>query len=294
MRNPDIWQNIHSLDPGELWETHLLLKQNLVAFVRRRLVRQAALRGETLQDPQNFLDPGRLTIGFSRRFATYKRATLLLDQPERLLKLLGDPAKPVQLIFAGKAHPRDDGGKGLIQHLVHLSTDPRFRGRLVFVEDYDIGVGRTLVQGVDVWLNNPERPLEACGTSGMKVLLNGGLNLSVLDGWWAEAYDGTNGFAIGNGVVHRNAEVQRQRDAADLYATLEQVVVPRFYDRGPDGLPKAWLQAMKRTISSLGWRFSAARMMGDYVRECYLPASGSTSCEMGSQVSLVTVNRRRN
>jgi starch phosphorylase len=294
MRYLEIWQNIQMMDDGELWETHLLLKQNLVRFVRHRLAAQAALRGEILPQPDRFLDPGALTIGFSRRFATYKRATLLLDQPDRLLKLINDPVRPIQFIFAGKAHPRDDGGKSLIQHISQLARDPRFHGRLVFVEDYDIGVARTLVQGVDVWLNNPERPLEACGTSGMKVLLNGGLNFSVLDGWWAEAYDGSNGFAIGNGLIHRDGGVQRQRDAADLYETLEQVIIPRFFDRGADGLPRAWLFNMKRTIASLGWRFSAARMMSDYMRECYLPASGATSCDMGSQENLVVANRRRN
>jgi starch phosphorylase len=293
MRNPEIWSNVNTLDDGELWETHLLLKQNLVAYVRQRLELQASLRNEKVKDVAKILNPHNLTIGFSRRFATYKRATLLLQDTDRLLKLVNDPARPVQFVFAGKAHPADEGGKALIQKIVELSRDPKFAGRLVFVEDYDINIARVLVQGVDVWLNNPQRPLEACGTSGMKVAMNGGLNLSILDGWWAEAYDGGNGFAIGSGLVHVDAEVQRARDSESLYQALEKLVIPKFFDRGPDGIPRGWMQMMKRTIYSLGWRFSAARMVSDYLRECYLAASGVTSCEMGGAQPIQVVSNRR-
>jgi starch phosphorylase len=186
----------------------------------------------------------------------------------------------VQFIFAGKAHPKDEPGKKLIQQIFTMSRDPEMKGRLVFVEDYDIGIARQLVQGVDVWLNNPERPLEACGTSGMKVAMNGGLNCSILDGWWDEAYDGKNGFAIGNGLIHADGAVQRKRDAEDLYQVMEKELVPLYYNRGFDGIPREWVKRMKRTMISLGWRYSAARMIKDYFETCYLPAAGADSCGM--------------
>jgi starch phosphorylase len=282
MSRPEEMARIRQFDEGELWETHQFLKHNLVQFVRERLVKQAALRGEKVPDADKYLDPRALTIGFSRRFATYKRATLLFEDVERLLKIVNHAQKPVQFIFAGKAHPRDEGGKRLIQSIVAFSQEARFNHRLVFLEDYDIGIARTLVQGVDVWLNNPERPLEACGTSGMKVAMNGNLNCSILDGWWAEGFDGGNGFAIGNGIIHSDGDVQRKRDSADLYDVLEKRLVPLYYDRGLDGLPRQWARMMKHTLLSLSWRFSAARMVSDYMRESYLPAAGATSCDMGS------------
>jgi starch phosphorylase len=194
--------------------------------------------------------------------------------------MINDPARPVQFIFAGKAHPKDEPGKQLIQRIANLRHDPRFSGRIVFVEDYDINVCRHMIQGVDVWLNNPRRPLEASGTSGEKVILNGGLNLSVLDGWWAEAYDGTNGFAISKGTNHIDEKQTDRRDAESLYATLEQEVVPMYYDRDVDGLPRAWIKRMMNSIGSLAWRFSAHRMVMDYTRACYLPAAGGLSCDM--------------
>ena len=187
---------------------------------------------------------------------------------------------PVQLIFAGKAHPLDSPGKALLQRVARLTRDPRFLGKIVFVEDYDIDVGRHLVQGVDVWLNNPRRPLEACGTSGQKVVLNGGLNLSVLDGWWAEAYDGLNGFAIGHGQTHSSTDMHDSRDASALLTVLCKEVVAQYYDRDRDGLPREWIARMKRAIRTLGWRFSADRMVQDYVLKAYIPAAGGTSSEM--------------
>ena len=283
MGEPEAWQEIHELDPGELWETHQGLKNLMLTFVRRRLSRQCRRRGESdecVELARNTLEPDVLTIGFARRFATYKRAGLILDDPDRLDAILNDPDRPVQIIFAGKAHPADEPGKELIKQIATLRNDPRFANKIAFVEDYDINVCRHLIQGVDVWLNNPRRPLEASGTSGQKVVLNGGLNLSVLDGWWAEAYDGTNGFAIGTGTSHSSDEMSDQRDLADLYRVLENEVVPLFYTRDIDGLPRNWIQRMMNSISSLAWRFSAHRMVMDYASNAYLPAAGGVSCDM--------------
>jgi starch phosphorylase len=277
---PEVWGNIERVNDGELWETHQLLKGRLLDFVRRRAARQCERRGEppeAVAEARQALSLEALTIGFGRRFATYKRANLILADLDRLARLVNNPILAVQLVFAGKAHPRDEPGKQVLQLAARLSRDPRFAGRLVFVEDYDINVARHLVQGVDVWLNTPRRPLEASGTSGQKVVLNGGLNLSVLDGWWAEAYDGSNGFAIGRGEAHSSAEVQDRRDAATLYQTLEEEVIPLYYDRDYQGLPRAWIARMKRAIRTLGWRFNADRMVMDYVRQCYLPAAGGLS-----------------
>ncbi len=215
--DPAIWEGIENVDDGELWETHLHLKSRLLDFVRHRAVEQAERRGESpemLQRLGRVLSPDALTIGFARRFATYKRANLILADIERLASMVNDPKRPVQFIFAGKAHPRDEPGKRVLQQIAKLMRDTEFADKFVFVEDYDINVGRHFVQGVDVWLNNPRRPLEASGTSGQKVVLNGGLNLSVLDGWWAEAYDGLNGFAIGTGqnpLQHERSRHPRRR-----------------------------------------------------------------------------------
>ena len=198
-----------------------------------------------------------------------------------LAELVNDPERPVQMIFAGKAHPADEPGKQLIQRIANLRHDPRFAGRIVFVEDYDINVCRHLVQGVDVWLNNPRRPLEASGTSGQKVVLNGGLNLSILDGWWAEAYDGTNGFAIGKGRSHvRRRDHRRARLRVALSRCSNNEVIPLFYDRDVDGLPHKWIQMMMNSISTLAWRFSADRMVMDYTISAYVPAAGGLSCDM--------------
>jgi starch phosphorylase len=281
--DPATWAGVAGIDDGELWETHQVLKGRLLAFVRRRAARQCERRGEppdAVEEAGQALSLEALTIGFARRFATYKRCTLILRDRERLARLVSDPVLPVQLVFAGKAHPHDEPGKQMLREVARLSVDPRLAGRVVFVEDYDIDVARHLVQGVDVWLNNPRRPLEACGTSGQKVVLNGGLNLSVPDGWWAEAYDGSNGFTIGRGDTHASAEVQDARDAEALYQALERVVIPLYYDRDFDGLPRAWIARMKRAIRTLGWRFHSDRMVVDYVRRCYLPAAGGLSCDM--------------
>ena len=280
----EIWAGIENVDDGELWETHLSLKSRLVEFVRRRAIEQAARRSETVPARlETVLSPDALTIGFARRFATYKRANLLLADLHRLSEMVNDPRRPVQFVFAGKAHPHDVPGKRVLQQIAQLMRDSQFADKFVFIEDYDINVGRHLVQGVDVWLNNPRRPLEASGTSGQKVVLNGGLNLSVLDGWWAEAYDGLNGFAIGGGRTHTNTDIHDQRDAEDLNRVLREQVIPLYYERDGDGLPRGWIRRMKRTIRTLGWRFNADRMVMDYTLKAYIPAAGGTSSDM-SQV----------
>jgi len=280
-----IWEGIENVDDGELWETHLSLKSQLLEFVRHRAVEQAERRVEAreiLQRLGKILTPDALTIGFARRFATYKRANLILRDIENLASMVNDPKRPVQFVFAGKAHPNDEPGKRVLQQIAELMRNPRFADKFVFVEDYDINVGRYLVQGVDVWLNNPRRPLEASGTSGQKVVLNGGLNLSVLDGWWAEAYDGMNGFAIGTGRTHSDMNVHDTRDGEDLHRALREEVIPLYYQRDRDGLPRGWIKRMKRTIRTLGWRFNADRMVMDYTTKCYIAAAGGTSSDMRS------------
>jgi starch phosphorylase len=281
-----IWEGIESVDDAELWETHLSLRTQLIEFARMRAVEQAERRGEsskTLQSLGKVLSPDVLTIGFARRFATYKRANLILGDLEMLASMVNDPKRPVQFVFAGKAHPHDTPGKQVLQQVAELMRNKRFANKFVFIEDYDINVGRYLVQGVDVWLNNPRRPLEASGTSGQKVVLNGGLNLSILDGWWAEAYDGLNGFAIGTGRTHTSLDVHDRRDGEDLYRTLREEVIPLFYQRDRDGLPRGWIKRMKRTIRTLGWRFNANRMVMDYTLKCYIPAAGGASSDMRAQ-----------
>jgi starch phosphorylase len=283
MGEPDVWQNIHNVDPGELWETHHTLKNLLLAFVRRRVSRQCRRRGEsdeTVEAARNLLDPNVLTIGFGRRFATYKRATLIMSDEDRLCEILNDKERPVQIVFAGKAHPKDEPGKQFIKRVANARKNAKFNNRIVYVEDYDINVCRHLIQGVDVWLNNPRLPLEASGTSGQKAVLNGALNFSILDGWWAEAYSGNNGFAIGKGTSHVSDEITDRRDGESLYDVLENQIVPMYYDRDVDGLPRQWIKFMMNSISQLAWRFSSHRMVMDYTTACYVPAAGGLSVDM--------------
>ena len=279
---PDVWAGFEQLSTGELWETHQTLKNRLIGFARTRMTRRAKRLNLSDQDNDeiiNLLNPVALTIGFARRFAPYKRADLVLRDLELLAELVADSKQPIQLIFAGKSHPADNQGKGILQRIFRLTQEPAFKGKIVLLEDYDIHLARYLVQGVDVWLNNPRRPLEASGTRGQKVVLNGGLNCSILDGWWAEAYDGSNGFAIGNGRTHVNQDIQDDRDAKDLMRVLREEVIPLFYERDDDGLPLAWISRMKRSVRTLGWRFNSDRMVMDYVRSSYLPAAGGVSCD---------------
>jgi glycogen phosphorylase len=276
---PDLWPEVERIPDAEIWEVHQVLKARLFTFVRGRL----ADRRERLRMPGPDREPlldDALTFGFARRFATYKRADILFHDLDRLDRLVNHPDRPVQMVFAGKAHPRDTGGKALAQRVANLERDPRFAGKIVFVENYSMHVGRQLVQGVDVWLNNPRRPLEASGTSGEKCILNGVLNCSILDGWWAEGYDGSNGFAIGHGEVHANPDVQDEHDALALFEVLEREVVPLYYERDSEGIPRGWIRRVKRAIRTLAWRYNADRMVKDYVEQCYLPAAGGETCHM--------------
>ena len=278
------WQRFSEVDPAEYWEVRKALKRQSLRFLRRRLERQLTRQEASptaLLGSSAIFDPEALTIGFARRFAAYKRATLIFRDLDRLHAILADPHRPVQLVFAGKAHPADQQGQELIASIHRLSHDERFAGRVLFVEDYDMAVGRALTRGVDVWLNNPRRPLEASGTSGQKAALNGVLNLSILDGWWPEAYAGDNGWAIGSGRSYADEERADASDADSLYALLEGEVVPLFYDRdrppgadaGAEPLPLEWLRRSVAAVASVTPAFNAQRMVKDYVTRYYLPAS---------------------
>lgn len=271
-----LWERIDKIPDSELWRTHERRRERLVAFARSRLERQLKARGALLSEiarARDVLDPEALTLGFARRFASYKRGDLIFADLERLERIVNNRDKPVQIIFAGKAHPRDNIGKELIKRIVQWTREPRFRDRILFVEDYDINVAHYLVQGVDVWINNPRRPLEASGTSGMKVAVNGGINVSVLDGWWDEAYDGRNGWAIGAGEEYDDHEYQDKIEARALYDLLEKEVVPTFYNRGQDGIPRNWLQMMKHSLKTCTPVYSTNRMVIDYLEKYYLPGS---------------------
>jgi starch phosphorylase len=273
--NNEVWKRVANIPDSELWRSHERLRERLIGFARRRLRGQLERRGvhrNWVLEAEEALDPEALTIGFARRFASYKRATLLLRDRDRLARLIGDPDRPVQFIFAGKAHPRDNEGKEFIRQVIHQLQRDEFRRRFVFIEDYDIMVARYLVQGVDVWLNNPRRPLEASGTSGMKVPPNGGINLSVLDGWWCEGYDGTNGWAIGNGEEYEDHHYQDEVESQALYDLLEREVVPLFYKRGSDGLPREWIATMKSSMMTVCPEFNTNRMLEQYTDRFYEPS----------------------
>jgi len=269
-----IWDRLERVSAEELWRTHERRRERLVAFVRQRLREQLARRGTTnseLAVSEDVLSPAALTICFARRFATYKRADLLLSDPQRLTALLTNAERPVQLIFAGKAHPHDLAGKEIIRRLVHFAGDPRVRSRVVFLEDYDMTIARYLVSGSDVWLNTPRRPLEASGTSGMKAALNGVIGVSILDGWWDEAYDAAMGWAIGRGEQYEDPKLQDTIEGTALYDLLEREVVPPFYARGIDGLPREWIRRMKAAMREVGKRYSSHRMLLEYAERSYLP-----------------------
>ena len=256
------WARVRDVDPLEAWTALNDGRDELVRLARQRL-------GEDV------LDPTVLTIGFARRFATYKRATLLLSDPERLCELLLDRERPVQFVFAGKAHPADTPGKELIQRIEQFARSAEVRHRFVFLADYDISIARTMYHGCDVWLNTPRRPLEACGTSGMKAALNGALNCSILDGWWDECYDGTNGWAIESADDDPDLDRRDLREVGSLFAILENQVVPKFYDRGRDGVPRQWVQMVLQAWASLGPQVTASRMVRDYTTALYEPAAAS-------------------
>ena len=274
-----LWRRAESIPAEELWRTHERRRERLVAYARRCLREQLHRRGASPSEvnaADEVLDPDALTIGFARRFATYKRAALLLRDPVRLDRILNQAGRPVQIVFAGKAHPRDDAGKALIQQIVKTAQLPQFRRRVVFLEDYDMAVARYLVQGSDIWLNTPLRPLEASGTSGMKALANGALNFSTLDGWWDEAWQKAEaekrfiGWAIGRGENYDNAEYQDQVESVALYDQLEHEIVPAFYERGADLLPRRWIAGMKSSVATLCPTFNMQRVVKEYASDCYV------------------------
>jgi starch phosphorylase len=272
---PDRWARILDARDDDLWRAKAIGRERMVAFVRRRLRESFRRRGFSPSDLawcDDVLDPSALTIGFARRFATYKRATLLLQQPERLQALLGNSHRPVQFVFAGKSHPADDSGKSMIQEIVRFASDLGIRHRFVYLEDYDIAVARALYQGADVWLNTPRRPMEACGTSGMKAALNGSLNCSVLDGWWDECFDGSNGWAITSAEAVEDTERRDETEAHGLFELLERQIVPLFYDRR-GATPTGWLAMVKHALASLGPQVTASRQVRDYATDLYEPAA---------------------
>jgi starch phosphorylase len=273
LREQDVWNDaVTRISDEELWIAHSLLKERLIAFVRHRTTQSRLAAGEKadyIEAAKTMFDHEALTIGFARRVAGYKRWNLLLSDQERLLRLINNEERPVQFVFAGKAHPQDEGSKLVLQKLAQWKYDTAVRHRAVFLEDYDQEIARQLVQSVDVWLNVPRRPMEASGTSGEKVAMNGGLNLSILDGWWLEGYDGNNGFAIGNGTDTTAVAAIDALDAESLYRTLEQDVVPLYYNRDGSGLPRQWIAMMKRAIQTLAPKYNSNRMVEDYVRRIY-------------------------
>lgn len=269
-----IWARVKNIPEAELWRTHERRRERLVAVARKLHRSQVQRRGAGASDiarAEEVLDPEALTIGFGRRFATYKRATLIFRNPERLKAILTNRDRPVQIIFAGKAHPNDGPGKEYIRSVVHFERDPELRQRVLFLENYDVSLARYIVQGVDVWLNNPRRPLEASGTSGMKVVANGGINLSILDGWWDEAYTPEVGWAIGNGEEYQDENYQDDVESEAIYTLLEQEIVPLFYNRGADGIPHGWVTKMKQSMAAICPVFNSNRMVSEYVDRFYLP-----------------------
>ncbi len=285
--NP-FWERIDELDDDDLWEAHQRQKRELALFGRGRLRNQFARHGEApsvLDELEQALDPDVLTIGFARRFATYKRASMIFSDIDRLARLLWDKARPVQVVFAGKAHPADRPGQQVIQEIFARSRSEKLRGRVFIVEDYDMRIARFLVQGVDIWLNNPRRPLEASGTSGMKAAANGVVNVSVLDGWWDEGWTEDNGWAIGGRESNPDEGAQDWADAMDLYRLLENEIVPAYYERDRRGRPATWLNWMRRSMASTIWQFSTTRMLQDYIERLYLPAAGIVADDVAADVA---------
>ncbi len=272
----DAWEKVLNIPDPELWSVHEIRRRRLIAFTRQRLQKQLIAKGASnllVSESQEALNPVALTIGFARRFATYKRAYLIFKDPERLLKILNNSERPVQLVFAGKAHPQDQAGKELIKNIISFMSAEHLRKKIAFIEDYDINVARYLVSGVDIWLNTPLRPFEACGTSGMKAACNGVLNFSVLDGWWDEAYDLKNGWAIGNREVYADKDYQDEVESKAIYSILEKDIIPLFYERGSDGLPREWIRMMKHSLVTIASRYNTNRMVKEYFNKFYKNAS---------------------
>ena len=273
--DPDMWAKIEKISDKELWEKHQKLKLKLTKHLHERLKKQRSRHGETveqLESIEDILDPKALTIGFARRFATYKRAILIFRDLQRLEKILNNPEKPVQIIFAGKAHPADKPGQEFIKRIYEISRMEQFKNRIVIVENYDMNLARHLVAGVDIWLNNPRRPHEASGTSGEKAGMNGAMNFSVLDGWWVEGYNEKNGWAIGDNRDYTDLELQDNIDSVSMYNTLEKEIVPMYYDDRKDGIPVKWIKVMKESIRSVASFFNTSRMVKEYTQKLYMPA----------------------
>jgi starch phosphorylase len=274
--NKSVWNNIDQIPDEEIWRAHQRCKERLIVFARNRLKAQIKRRGtyhSELNRAEEVLDPEALTIGFARRFASYKRANLLLKDPQRLVKLLSDTTRPVQIIFSGKAHPKDSEGKEIIRQIINFANQHSLKRRIVFLEDYDINVARVMVQGVDIWLSSPRRPMEASSTSGMKAAINGSLNMSTLDGWWCEGYSPDAGWVIGASQIYEDPDYQDIVESQAIYNILENEIVPLFYTRQADNLPRAWIRKMKNSIRLIAPIFNTHRMLAEYTRRCYNPAA---------------------
>ncbi len=275
-----IWEKIYNIPDEKLWNEHMARKEKLISIIKENVIVRMKRNGRTYDEINEIiskLDPNILTIGFARRFATYKRATLIFKDIERITQILNNTERPIQLIFAGKAHPADIEGQKLIKYIHEISMKPQFKGKIFLIENYNISTSRYLVSGVDVWLNNPRRPMEASGTSGQKASVNGVINFSVLDGWWAEGYDSKNGWIIGSNTEYESYESQDKADSESLYHTLETKIIPIFYEKNENGISKKWLELMKSSIVSTAGRFSTSRMVVDYVNNLYIPLCNLTN-----------------
>ena len=286
----ETWERINNIPDAKLWKEHQIRKEKLLKLVNDNVtarLKNAGMHYDQIREITSKLNPNALTIGFARRFATYKRATLIFKDLERITQILNDESRPVQLIFAGKAHPKDIEGQNLIKRIHEISMMPQFKGKIFLLEGYDINVARHLISGVDVWLNNPRRPMEASGTSGEKASVNGVVNFSILDGWWAEGYNQKNGWAIGTNAEYMSYEEQDKADSESIYNTLENKVIPAYYNKQQDGISKEWLTLMKNSIISTGGNYSTARMLVDYTKQLYIPLCNITN-NYFSNLELVT------
>jgi starch phosphorylase len=283
----EYWNGVQNIPDEELWNARTALKRYLFAFIRQRARdrwAQENVSAAAVVSAGPLLDPGALTIGFARRFTAYKRPELIFRDPDRLIRLLSSTRRHVQIVFAGKSHPADDAGKRHLQQIYRHAIDPKYGGRIAFVDDYDLHVAHFLTQGCDVWLNTPRKPLEASGTSGMKAAINGVPHLSIGDGWWAEGYNGSNGWLIDGGASNSEAEAQDAADAEALYRLLESQVVPTFYQRDHRGIPHAWLRIVRECIRTVTPQFSAVRMVKEYVEQMYVPAAQQSKDSGASKV----------
>ena len=274
IHNDEVWEDIENIPDELLWSEHVKRKEKLLSIVKENVKNRLINSGygyDEVGDIVNNLNPNALTIGFARRFATYKRATLIFKDIERLTQILNDEKRPVQIIFAGKAHPADKEGQDLIKYIHEVSLMPQFKGKIFILENYNMGLSRYLISGVDVWLNNPRRPMEASGTSGEKASVNGVVNFSILDGWWAEGYNGKNGWAIGTNAEYESYEAQDKADSASIYHILENKIIPAYYNQDKKGISKEWMSYMKNSIMSTGGKYSTSRMVVDYVNNLYMP-----------------------